>query len=77
MKAKLKMKFRPRKLASMPEHRVDAKNVAVVLGMKVGDVVEVENRSVANSLYIAARRRGMKLSSRSLSNGRVAVQRSK
>ena len=41
--------------------------------MKVNDCVEVADRGVANALYVAARRRGMKLTSRQIENGRVRV----
>jgi hypothetical protein len=64
-----------RRNVPIPEYRAGAKNIELLMSMGVNDSVEVADRNAANSLYVAARRRMLKLVSRQTSNGRIRVWR--
>jgi len=64
-----------RRNVPIPEFRAGAKNIELLMSMGLNDCVEVADRSAANALYVAARRRGLKLVSRKTLNGRIRIWR--
>jgi hypothetical protein len=64
-----------RRNVPLPEFRSGAKNIKLILAMGLNDCVEVDSRNAANSLYVAAKRRGLKLITRQDSNGKIRLWR--
>lgn len=64
-----------RRNVPLPLYRAGAKNIQLILSMGLNDSVEVVSRNAANALWVAAKRRGIKLVTRQSPNGRIRIWR--